>query len=62
MNGLVKEEIYAKAEAYALDLFVAGQAWASQQGLILVDTKYEFGMVDDELIVIDEIHTPDSSR
>ena len=62
VNGLVKEEIYAKAEAYALDLFIAGQAWALQQGLILVDTKYEFGMVDDELIVIDEIHTPDSSR
>ena len=62
VNALVKEEIYAKAEAYALNLFNAGQAWASQQGLILVDTKYEFGIVDDELILIDEIHTPDSSR
>ena len=45
-----------------MNLFVAGQAWAFQQGLILVDTKYEFVIVDGELIVIDEIHTPDSSR
>jgi len=62
VSGLVEEDIYVKAEAYALNLFIAGQAWASKQGLILVDTKYEFGMVDGELIVIDEIHTPDSSR
>ena len=62
ISGLVDEEIYAQAEVYALKLFAAGQEWASKQGLILVDTKYEFGMVDDELIVIDEIHTPDSSR
>ncbi len=62
VNGLVEESIYAKAEEYALQLFAAGQEWAAKQGLILVDTKYEFGMVDGELIVIDEIHTPDSSR
>ena len=62
VSGLVDEKIYAQAEVYALKLFAAGQEWASKQGLILVDTKYEFGMVDDELIVIDEIHTPDSSR
>ena len=62
ISGLVDEKIYAQAEVYALKLFAAGQEWASKQGLILVDTKYEFGMVDDELIVIDEIHTPDSSR
>ena len=62
VSGLVDEKIYAQAEAYALKLFAAGQEWASTQGLILVDTKYEFGLVDDELIVIDEIHTPDSSR
>jgi len=62
VNGLVEEEIYAKAEEYALQLFSAGQEWVAKQGLILVDTKYEFGMVDGELIVIDEIHTPDSSR
>jgi len=62
VNGLVEESIYAKAEEYALKLFAAGQEWAAKQGLILVDTKYEFGMVNGELIVIDEIHTPDSSR
>ena len=45
-----------------MKLFKAGQEWAAENGLILVDTKYEFGIVDDELIVIDEIHTPDSSR
>ncbi len=62
VNGLVEESIYAKAEQYALELFAAGQKWAAEQGLILVDTKYEFGIVNGELIVIDEIHTPDSSR
>ena len=62
VNGLIEETIYSKAESYALELFACGQVWASQQGLILVDTKYEFGIVNNELIVIDEIHTPDSSR
>ena len=62
VNGLVKESIYFQAESYAMKLFKVGQEWAAKQGLILVDTKYEFGMVDGELIVIDEIHTPDSSR
>ena len=62
VNGLVEESVYAQAEVYALDLFEPGQEWAAKQGLILVDTKYEFGMVNGELIVIDEIHTPDSSR
>ena len=62
VNGLVEESIYAKAEEYALVLFKSGQEWAAKQGLILVDTKYEFGIVDGKLIVIDEIHTPDSSR
>ena len=62
INGLVDENIYKKAEEYALQLFDEGKKWADQQGLILVDTKYEFGLVDGELIVIDEIHTPDSSR
>ncbi len=59
---LVDKEIYEKAEEYALSLFAKGEKWAKKQGLILVDTKYEFGLVDGELIVIDEIHTPDSSR
>ena len=62
IKDLVPEEIYSKAEEYALKLFEVGQKWANKRGLILVDTKYEFGMYNDELIVIDEIHTPDSSR
>ena len=62
VNGLVEESIYSQAEEYALQLFKIGQEWASENGLILVDTKYEFGMVDGKLIVVDEIHTPDSSR
>ena len=62
IDKLVEESVYAQAEEYAIQLFTAGQKWASEQGLILVDTKYEFGMVGDKLILIDEIHTPDSSR
>ena len=62
VNGLVDEKIYAKAEEYAMNLFNEGQKAASSQNLILVDTKYEFGMYNDELILIDEVHTPDSSR
>ena len=62
VSELVEEKIYAQAEEYALKLFKMGQDWANERGLILVDTKYEFGIYNDELIVIDEIHTPDSSR
>ena len=62
VSGLVDKNIYEKAEEYAMKLFLEGQKWADERGLILVDTKYEFGMVGDELYVIDEIHTPDSSR
>lgn len=61
-NKLVDKKIYEKAEEYALALFSEGKKWANKQGLILVDTKYEFGIFEGELIVIDEIHTPDSSR
>jgi len=61
-QNLVSQEIYEQAEEYALKLFSEGEKWADQQGLILVDTKYEFGLIDNKLIVIDEIHTPDSSR
>jgi len=61
-DGHVDKDIYELAEKYSLQLFERGQEWADKQGLILVDTKYEFGMIGDELIVIDEIHTPDSSR
>ncbi len=61
-NKLVDRDIYTLAEEYALKLFSEGEKWADKQGLILVDTKYEFGIINNELIVIDEIHTPDSSR
>mgnify|MGYP001187852984 FL=1 len=62
ISGLVDKDIYEKAEKYAMALFSEGQKWADERGLILVDTKYEFGMIKGELHVIDEIHTPDSSR
>lgn len=60
--GLVSEEDYAKLEEYTYKLFERGTKMAAEKGLILVDTKYEFGKVGDEIILIDEIHTPDSSR
>ncbi|MDE7343549.1 MAG: phosphoribosylaminoimidazolesuccinocarboxamide synthase, partial [Muribaculaceae bacterium] len=54
--------VYEQVERYALALFERGQKMAAERGLILVDTKYEFGLLDGEVILIDEIHTPDSSR
>ena len=62
IDGIISEETYSKLETYSLELFKEGQKWADSRGLILVDTKYEFGIVDGEIIVVDEIHTPDSSR
>ena len=61
-KGLVSEEDYLKLEHYTQALFARGTALAKQQGLILVDTKYEFGKYNGEVFLIDEIHTPDSSR
>jgi phosphoribosylaminoimidazole-succinocarboxamide synthase len=61
-QGLVDGEDYALMEKYSLLLFERGSLMASRQGLILVDTKYEFGKYGDDVILIDEIHTPDSSR
>lgn len=61
-QGLVSEEDYAKMEAYTRALFARGTQMAADKGLILVDTKYEFGKRGGEVILIDEIHTPDSSR
>lgn len=61
-QGIVSEDIYAQVEKYALALFERGQKMAAERGLILVDTKYEFGVLDGKVILIDEIHTPDSSR
>ena len=61
-RGIVEKALYEKVEEVALALFARGQEVAEKAGLVLVDTKYEFGMLDGELILIDEIHTPDSSR
>jgi len=61
-TGLVSPEDWAVVEKYALTLFGIGSEIAAKQGLILVDTKYEFGKYDGKVILIDEIHTPDSSR
>ena len=54
--------MYEQVERYALALFARGTEMAARRGLILVDTKYEFGLKDGKVILIDEIHTPDSSR
>ncbi len=61
-QGMVPEDIYAQMEQYALALFQQGTQIALDHGLILVDTKYEFGAKDGQVLLIDEIHTPDSSR
>lgn len=61
-QGLVSGEDYAKLEDYTLKLFRRGTEMAEEKGLILVDTKYEFGKKDGKIYLIDEIHTPDSSR
>lgn len=61
-SGLVPEEDYKMLEEYTRKLFQRGTEIAAEMGLILVDTKYEFGKIDGEIALIDEIHTPDSSR
>ncbi len=61
-QGIVSQEDWDVLETYTRALFSRGTEMASQRGLILVDTKYEFGKVGDQIILIDEIHTPDSSR
>lgn len=61
-QGLVSEEDYALLDKYTRELFRRGSEIADEMGLILVDTKYEFGKVGDQIYLIDEIHTPDSSR
>jgi phosphoribosylaminoimidazole-succinocarboxamide synthase len=61
-TGLVDEEEYSMLEDYSMKLFIRGSEIAARQGLILVDTKYEFGKHDGNICLIDEIHTPDSSR
>ncbi|MFG6386356.1 MAG: phosphoribosylaminoimidazolesuccinocarboxamide synthase [Muribaculaceae bacterium] len=61
-QGIVSAEDYEVMERYTRRLFEIGTRMAAEKGLILVDTKYEFGKLEDKVILIDEIHTPDSSR
>lgn len=61
-ESIVSEADYTQLEHFALALFERGTQMAAEQGLILVDTKYEFGKLDGQIYLIDEIHTPDSSR
>lgn len=61
-QGIVSEADYTQLEHYALALFERGTQMAAQRGLILVDTKYEFGNHEGQVYLIDEVHTPDSSR
>jgi len=61
-QNVVSEEIYETMEKYTKSLFSLGSKMASERGLILVDTKYEFGFREGEIMLMDEIHTPDSSR
>ena len=61
-QGIVEKKIYEQLEKYTHKLFQRGTERAAAQGLILVDTKYEFGIHNDKIVLIDEIHTPDSSR
>ncbi|MDO4336115.1 MAG: phosphoribosylaminoimidazolesuccinocarboxamide synthase [Bacteroidales bacterium] len=61
-QGIVDKDVLEQVEKYALALFERGTEMAAAQGLILVDTKYEFGILDGKVILIDEIHTADSSR
>lgn len=61
-QGLATADEWQQLEQLALSLFKRGQELALKQGLILVDTKYEFGKLEDEIVLMDEIHTPDSSR
>jgi phosphoribosylaminoimidazole-succinocarboxamide synthase len=61
-KGLIPESEYNLIEKYTMEIFLRGSEIAASQGLILVDTKYEFGKKDGKIYLIDEIHTPDSSR
>ena len=61
-QGILPKDVYSEMEKITRDLFKRGTELAAKQGLILVDTKYEFGWYRDQLYIIDEIHTPDSSR
>ncbi|MCP4164810.1 MAG: phosphoribosylaminoimidazolesuccinocarboxamide synthase [Chloroflexi bacterium] len=61
-RGLIEPELWEEVKQVAIALFNRGKSIAMRGGLVLVDTKYEFGLIDGRLVLIDEIHTPDSSR
>jgi len=61
-QGIISKEHYGQLEKYTLALYARGQEIANKMGLILVDTKYEFGLYNGQITLMDEIHTPDSSR
>lgn len=61
-RGIVERSLWAKVHDVALELFALGQGEAQKRGLLMVDTKYEFGLLGDELVLVDEIHTLDCSR
>lgn len=61
-SNIVSQALYEQLESYTYALFERGQSMAAERGLILVDTKYEFGIKDGQVFLIDEVHTPDSSR
>lgn len=61
-KGIINPDVYLQMESYTKALFKRGTQMANERGLLLVDTKYEFGIKDGKVILIDEIHTPDSSR
>jgi len=61
-RGIVSEREWNRLTTYSFDLFKRGKELASKRGLILVDTKYEFGKIENDIYLMDEIHTPDSSR
>ena len=61
-DGLISADLFDRIAGLSFDLFRRGTEITAEQGLILVDTKYEFGMLDGEVVLIDQVHTPDSSR
>lgn len=61
-EGLIGAELFDRIAAVSFELFARGTEVAAERGLILVDTKYEFGLLGDDIVLIDEVHTPDSSR
>jgi len=61
-SAIVPKKLYLQMEDVVLKLFDIGSKWCKKRGLILVDTKYEFGLYEGKLVLYDEIHTPDSSR